>query len=291
MRLVGRWISASLLVLTSSCATAAPHQPNKNSDPVATGSSDAARRNAVTVLLREAGGQQRGSGVLVSAATRGLWVVSNRHVVGDMRTVCVVMAYRSARAGLVVEQRQRPKLDLALIWLPSAQREAVLVAEVNEQVPAADALPLVVATGFPTPLGSASIDGPVYSERPGLLVQLLKEPLQDGLDLTYTSSVENGMSGGGVFLGSVLIGINSAHRDPLWPGQWRNAKEQPVTEQLNQKLDLVSLGISGKQISQAIKAAAMPKGDDLNQMVGIECNQPVPPVQPSSPTASPSPKW
>ena len=291
MRLFRRLVSSSLLVLSASCATAAPHQPNKNSDQVATGSSDAAHRNAVTVLLREAGGQQRGSGVLVSAATGGLWVVSNRHVVGDMRTVCVVMADRSARAGLVDEQRQRKKLDLALIWLPSAQREAVLVAEVNEQVPAADALPLVVATGFPTPLGSASIDGPVYSERPGLLVPLLKDPLQDGLDLAYTSSVEKGMSGGGVFLGSDLIGINSAHRDPLWPGQWRNAKGQPVTEQLNQKMDLVSLGISGKQINQAIKAAAMPEGDDLNQMMGIECDQPVPPVQSSSPTASPSPKW
>ena len=150
MRLVGCLVSSSLLMLSAACATAAPQQSNQVSDPPATKSSDATRRNALTLLLREAGGQQRGSGVLVSAATRGLWVVSNRHVVGDMRTVCVVMADRSARAGLVVEQRQRPKLDLALIWLPSAQREAVLVAEVNEQVPAADALPLVVATGFPT---------------------------------------------------------------------------------------------------------------------------------------------
>jgi len=272
VRLVGCLVSSSLLILSALCATAAQQQSNQVSDPPATKSSEATRRNAVTVLLREAGGQQRGSGVLVSAATGGLWVVSNRHVVGDTRTVCVVMSDRSVRAGLVVKQRQRQKLDLALIWLPSAQREAVLVAEVTEQVPAADALPVVVATGFPTPLGSASIDGPMYSERQGLLVPLLKEPLQDGLDLTYTSSVEKGMSGGGVFLGSDLIGINSAHRDPLWPGQWRNAKGQPLTELLNEKLDLVSLGISGKQINQAIKTAAAPRAAELNALVGVRCS-------------------
>ena len=289
--LVGRLISSSLLVLTSGFATAAPQQSSQDADPRATRSSDAARRNAVTVLLREAGDQQRGSGVLVSSATGGLWVVSNRHVVGDTRTVCVVMSDRSVRAGLVVKQRQRQKLDLALIWLPSAQREAVLVAEVTEQVPAADALPVVVATGFPTPLGSASIDGPMYSERQGLLVPLLKEPLQDGLDLTYTSSVGKGMSGGGVFLGSDLIGINSAHRDPLWPGQWRNAKGQPVTEQLNQKLDLVSLGISGKQINQALEAAAAPRAAELNALVGVRCSQPVSPARPESATTNKLPKW
>lgn len=291
MRLVRRWMSASLLVLTASCATAAPQEPNQNSDPVATSSSDAARRHAVTVLLREAGGQQLGSGVLVAAAPGGLWVVSNRHVVGDLRTVCVVTADRSVRAGLLVQQRLRHKLDLALIWLPSAQREAMLVAEATEKVPAAYPLPLVVATGFPTPLGSASIDGPTYNERPGLLVPLLKEPLQDGLDLTYTAAVEKGMSGGGVFLGSELIGINSAHREPLWPGQWRDAKGQAVSDQLNQKLDLVSLGLSGKQINQAIKAAATPKGNDLNRLVGVECNHPVQPAQPARPMANRSTKW
>ena len=281
MRLIGRLVSASLLILSAVCATAAPQQSSQDSDPPATRSNDAARRNAVTVLLREAGGQQRGSGVLVSAATGGLWVVSNHHVVGDLRTVCVVMADRSVRAGLVVKQRQRKKLDLALIWLPSAQREAVLVAEVTEQLPAADALPLVVATGFPTPLGSPSIDGPAYSERPGLLVPLLKEPLQDGLDLTYTANVEKGMSGGGVFLGSDLIGINSAHREPLWPGQWRNAKGQLLIKQLNVKLDLVSLGLSGNQINQTLKAVAAPRAAELNALVGVRCNQPV--SQPARP--------
>lgn len=289
MRLVGSWISSSLIALIAGSATGTPLPIPGPAD-----STDSAHRQAVTVLLREASGQHLGSGVLVGAATGGRWVVSNRHVVGDQSTVCVVTANRSATAALVMPQTQSQKqsrLDLALIWLPSAQREAVLVAEVNEQVLAADALPLVVATGFPTPLGSASIDGPMYSERQGLLVPLLKEPLQDGLDLTYTSSVEKGMSGGGVFLGSDLIGINSAHRDPLWPGQWRNAKGQTVIEQLNQKLDLVSLGISGKQINQAIKAAAMPKGDDLNQMVGIECNKPVPPAQQARATVNELPKW
>ena len=284
MRLSGCWVSGILLVLIATSAEAAPYEPKQNSDPVETSRSDSFRRQAVTVLLRTSAGQQLGSGVLAAEADGGLWVASNRHVVGDLRTVCVVTADRSVRAGLVVPQQQRQKLDLALVWLPSAQREAVLVADVTEKLPAAHTLPLVVATGFPTTLGSALIDGPAYSERSGLLVQLLREPLQDGLDLTYTARVDKGMSGGGVFIGSDLIGINSAHRDPLWPGQWHDAKGEAVSEQMNQKLDLVSLGVSSKQINQAIKAASAPSGNDLNQLVGVECSQRVAPAQPGEPT-------
>lgn len=288
MKLVRRWICSSLLVLTASYATARPQESNKNSGPIATSGIDAARRQAVTLLLREAGGQQLGSGVLAAKAVGGLWVASNRHVVAGQSTVCVVMADRSVRAGLVVQQQQRQKLDLALIWLPSAQREAVLVAEVTERAIAAHALPLIVATGFPTPLGSASIDGPTYSERPGLMVPLLKEPLQDGLDLTYTAAIEKGMSGGGVFLGSDLIGINSAHREPLWPGQWRDGKGEAVAEQLNQKLDLVSLGLSSKQINQVIRTTPAPGGAELNRLIGIECDQPVPAAQSERPAPNQS---
>lgn len=149
----------------------------------------------------------------------------------------------------------------------------------------------MVATGFPTPSNSTSIDGPAYSERPGLLVSLLKEPLREGLDLTYTSLIEKGMSGGGVFLGSELIGINSAHREPLWPGQWLDRGGRAVDEKLNEKLNLVSLGLSGQQINQEIKAAAMPRANDLNQLVGVECSQPVVLAQPEQPKSNPITKW
>ena len=180
-----------------------------------------------------------------------------------------------AAAALVVplqSQQKNRELDLALIWLPHVEQGSANVAGLSEKAIEAKGLPLVMATGFPTSISGTSIDGPTYSERPGLLVPLLSEPIQDGLDLAYTALIDKGMSGGGVFLGRELIGINSAHRDPLWPGQWRNKKGQSVSENLNEKLDLVSLGLSIKHINQVIKAAAMPKENDLKRLVGVECN-------------------
>jgi len=273
--LVGRWISSSLIALIPGSATATP---------LLAVNTDSAHRQAVTVLLREASGQHLGSGVLVGAATGGRWVVSNRHVVGDQRTVCVVTADRTARAALVMPQpqsQQRSRLDMALIWLPSIEKEMTVVAALREQAPKADTLPLIVSTGFPTPL-SSPIDGPPYSERPGLLVPLLQAPLEDGLDLTYTASIDKGMSGGGVFLGHELIGINSAHREPLWPGRWRDASRRAVDEQLNQKLDLVSIGISVKQINQAIKSAVPPKDADMNSLMEIHCNAKINTIKPAA---------
>ena len=294
MRLVGFWLSASLLIANVSCAVAGPQKTNQSAVTETKDVVDLALRQVVTVLIRKANGQQLGSGVLVAEATGGLWVASNRHVVADQTTVCVVKADRTTAAALVMPVQSKQKqedLDLALIWLPQVPQGAAVVADISDKAATVKDLPVVVATGFPVSLSGTSIDGPAYSERPGLLVPLLKEPLQEGLDLAYTSVIEKGMSGGGVFLGSALIGINSAHREPLWPGQWLDARGRAVDEKLNEKLNLVSLGLSGKQIKQAIKSASLPKKHDLKQLVSVECNQPVPPAQPAQPKENPSTKW
>ena len=116
---VSRWISASLLALSVSCAVAA-HQPTTKNSQQVTKVTDAFRRKAATVLLRDANGQHLGSGVIVAAATRGLWVVSNRHVVGIKRLVCVDYINRSSVAGVVVRNQpmsQQKELDVALIYV------------------------------------------------------------------------------------------------------------------------------------------------------------------------------
>lgn len=275
MRLIGLRISVSLLVLLGSSAVAGPLPTTKQHKSVETDSADSVLRQAVTVLLREADGQHLGSGVLVAVAPGGRWVVTNRHVVGTQSSVCVVTADRSARAALVLPPKTREKqreLDLALIWLPSKAREAGLVAAISEREPKAEALPLVVSTGFPTPMNSPT-DGPAYSERSGLLIPLLKAPLEEGLDLAYTATVDKGMSGGGVFLGRELIGINSAHRDPLWPGHWRNARGQPVDEQLNLRLDRVSLGLSARWINRLVYAITPPSNSRIELLSHINCGQ------------------
>jgi hypothetical protein len=57
--------------------------------PAQAQSAEAVAKVAQAITVRIEGATQ-GSGVLVGAATGGRWVVSNRHVVGDQSTVCVV---------------------------------------------------------------------------------------------------------------------------------------------------------------------------------------------------------
>ena len=161
-------------------------------------------------------------------------------------------------------------VDLALIWLPGDEKVAFPAAAIKDESLIAQDLPLVVATGFPTPSIRSDID-PSYRESMGLLVPLLSSPLQDGLDLAYTAYVDKGMSGGGVFHGNDLIGINSAHRDPLWPGQWRDGRGRAVEQTLNEKLDTVSLGIPPNR-SRQLLAAKQPSASDLNSLMQPVCN-------------------
>ena len=260
--------STIVLVLSAGCAHAALQQP---STPVITA---ATQRQAVSVLLREPAGNQLGSGVLVGSATGGHWLVSNRHVVQQLKTVCVVGADRKATAAWVLPARKGKRaqeLDLAFVWLPRNGKEALMVAPLAPQRPVAGQLPRVIATGYPTPL-QARPDGPPYSENEGLLLPLLKNPLEGGFDLAYTSAVQKGMSGGGVFSAGELIGINGAHASPLWPGVWRDQGGTALDEQLNSKLELVSLGISAEVIKAELKAAAVPGAVQLNSLSEVDCN-------------------
>ena len=268
MKTLIKALSTTALVLSAGCAHAAPQQPSKLVITAAT------QRQAVTVLLREPAGNQLGSGVLVGSAAGGHWVVTNRHVVQQQKTVCVVGADRKVTEALVLPTRKdkrAPALDLALVWLPRSGKDVLMVAPLAPQRLDASQLPLVIATGYPTPL-KASPDGPPYSESEGLLLPMLQRPLEGGFDLAYTAAVQKGMSGGGLFNGGELIGINGAHANPLWPGQWRDQRGKAVDEKLNSKLELVSLGISADVIRAELKDAAVPGSEPLRILSGVDCN-------------------
>ena len=268
MKTLIKALGTTALVVCANCAHADTQQPSK---PIVTA---ATQRQAVTVLLRDPAGNQLGSGILVGNGPGGHWVVSNRHVVQPQKTVCVVGADRKSTAALVLPARKGKRtqeLDLALVWLPRSVKDALMVAPLAPQRLDASQLPLVIATGYPTQL-QASPDGPPYSENEGLLLPLLKKPLEGGFDLAYTAAVQKGMSGGGVFVGGELIGINGAHANPLWPGVWRDQGGKAVEEQLNSKLELVSLGISTEVIKAELKAVAVPGAEQLSSLSGVECN-------------------
>lgn len=268
MTTLGKGLGTTLLVLGLDCAHALPQQPAHHLITTAN------LRQSVTVLLRDGAGNHLGSGVLVGRAPGGNWVATNRHVVQRQRGVCVVGIDRMGNPAVVLPARtttQAPWLDLALLWLPRSARQALIVAVMASQPVDAHQLPLVNATGYPTPI-QPSPDGPPYTESEGLLLPLLRTPLAGGLDLAYTATVQKGMSGGGVFVGGELVGINATHAHPLWPGEWRDQAGREVTRQLNDKLELVSLGISVATIETELRAAAAPATAQLNSLSGLDCN-------------------
>lgn len=267
------WLAGGLCLITASALAAPPLPQPPRPAPQQPPGPAAQQRQAVTVLLRDSSGTQLGSAVIVGAAKGGHWLVSNRHVVQDQRLVCVQPTNRRAAGALVLpdpQPRRQGGLDLALLWLPLSG-QPLPVATLASRTPDAAVLPVVVASGFPTPL-QARLEAVPYREAAGLLLPLLSGPLEGGFDLAYSAEVEKGMSGGGLFAGRELIGINGAHAQPLWPGQWNDASGKPVSAALNEKLELVSLGLSAATIETALRSALPPSPAALAPLRSLRCS-------------------
>jgi hypothetical protein len=109
-----------------------------------------------------------------------------------------------------------------------------------------------------------------------------------------TVRIEGATQGSGVLVkreGNRYTVLTAWHLVPLWPGRWRNASGRAVDEQLNQKLDLVSLGVSIKNIARAVKAAAIPRGAELDRLMEVDCNKSMDPAKPALPSSKTSPNW
>jgi hypothetical protein len=236
-------------------------------------------RRHVTALLTTVPGDPLGSGVVVGYRAGGYLLATSQHVVEGLQRVCVSRFDVKTTAAQVLRPKgrsQQPKsLDLALLWQPDSPDSAKkgkkpILANVEGPLPSAATFPVITTSGFPTP-SHTSLPEPQYTEANGLLLPLLTRPLQGGFDLTSTAAVRKGMSGGGVFLDARLIGINGTHADPLWPGALLDASGQPVDALLNQKLELVSLGLSVSNVRQALKAAELPNPNERKGLASLSC--------------------
>ncbi len=248
-----------------------------------------AHRRHVTALLTTAAGDPLGSGVVVGYRKGGYLVATSQHVVEGLQRVCVSRFDVRASAAQVLRptgRNQQPRsVDLALVWQPDApdsaeKRKTPIIANIDGPPPSAGEFPVVTASGFPTP-SQATLPVPQYTEASGLLLPLLTRPLQGGFDLTSTAAVRKGMSGGGLFLDARLIGISGTHADPLWSGALLDATGQPVDVLLNQKLELVSLGLSVSNVRRALQAAAIPTPNELKGLASLSCGSQSPAQQPT----------
>jgi S1-C subfamily serine protease len=222
--------------------------------------------DSVVLLLAE--GEAQGSGVLLRHTNRGSWVVTNRHVLEGLSQVCVRSADGRLLPGLPVlplagVERQ---LDVAFVWLPRGAENLPLARLVPRPGPVIP-FPIVTAGGYPVPDERAAAM-PIYRELPGLLLPLLEQPLQGGMQLANTSPLRKGMSGGGLFDDSGrLIGISTTHPNPLWSGTLRNEAGRPLPPLLNRQLELVALAIPITRIEPLLDRLTVPLAGALSDKV------------------------
>ncbi len=236
-----------------------------------------AQRHASSVRLRLPGGEDLGSGVIYGEKPAGYWIVTNRHVVQNQTTLCVAGLDRRPEAALVLPPVRDPgaaALDVAFLWLPRGTGSPLMVATKSEQPILSTDLPIVVSSGYPFEMEMGR-NGPYYKEMEGLLMPLLKNSLEGGYDLTFMASIGKGMSGGGIFVGTRLIGINGVHADPLWRSTWRQVDGKLVDPVLNHKLELVSMGISVGTVDGLWRQTSQPSSQQIQFLGKQSCEQPL----------------
>ena len=206
-----------------------------------------ASRSSVTVQILN--GDQKGSGILIRDNSSRPWIVTNRHVVANSSHVCIRLQNGSLIPGRVLKAKRR---DFDLAFVSTSQEVRPLPYAVTASHFDSMSINPIVATGY-----SAETDS--YLETTGVTVPILRgRVLQSGYSVTYSSQIEKGMSGGGIFSDTgQVIGINALHSDPLWPGDWYDANGSKLNEGLQRRLDSVSIGISITTILSELDDAIM----------------------------------
>jgi len=196
-----------------------------------------------------------GSGLIFSDPKKGLWIATNKHVIQSNKFLCIQTYDGVRHPGIFVEIKELSGKDLAFIWI----NPKVKYLSANKLLfPSSSILfpRSVTAVGFPFLSNQSSS---VYTERKGFIVSLLPRPLEDGLELTYSSDIDKGMSGGGIFFSNnTIAGLNSVHSNPLWDFEYRFSNGQLVPPLLSKALQKVAIGIPSSLISESLPLLLAP---------------------------------
>ncbi|MFN6353585.1 MAG: hypothetical protein ACK40D_12010, partial [Cyanobacteriota bacterium] len=66
---------------------------------------------------------------------------------------------------------------------------------------------------------------------------------------------------------------NGTHAHPLWTGVLLSESGTPIDAGLNQRLELVSLGVSANPIQHLIRSSVRPSRRELRGLDGLTCKQ------------------
>lgn len=258
MASIAVWLRSSILLATLLGSGLLSHKVFPLSTSLETGddvSTQLELRRSLAVRVFLASDTFIGSGLIVSSGDGGYWVATNRHVAAVGSRLCVQTSDGELHPASAGERISRQSTDLAFLWFASVKAypegKAHLLQESQVLLPA-----LVDAAGF---LGSSPNHD--FVTRRGLIVKLLDQPIEQGLQLTYTSDVEKGMSGGPIFLDgrTTIIGINSWHSNHLWEGPILDRNGRSLSPFLNRLLSHLALGIPSSAILEEMRTLKTPK--------------------------------
>jgi len=193
--------------------------------------------------VRIFGGDIYGSGVLVRLTRQGYaLIVTADHVLKNTRANICVENIDGLVYPAIILKRGGDELDLALLEIRVKVRQESYEVKTNNFLRQAR---FVYATGF-------SANGS-YKYSRGELLTLLTKPLMGGYDTIYSSPIEKGMSGGGVFdSNGKLIAINSLHPEPLWDASLIYSDGSSVPPKMERYIGSHSAGISAKRVKRFI---------------------------------------
>lgn len=248
---------AGMRTLPSASTTERHANPALQAQPLKSPAPSNKPSEVTAVVL--AGGEQRGSAVVLRQASGGSWLVTNRHVVDGESNVCVRSGDGRLWPGVTVLPRQAGGLDVAFLWLPGAiGLPSATPAPQPSKVEGGWGFPVVRAAGYPVG-EQPKAQPPAFRELKGLLLPLLPQSLEGGMQLATTAAVRKGMSGGGLFdAQGRMIGLTTTHADPLWPAPLREEGGKGLPPELNQRLELVALAIPLSRIHPLLKGIEPP---------------------------------
>jgi S1-C subfamily serine protease len=160
---------------------------------------------AQTITVRVVSPAVMGSGVLVGRRGNIYQVLTNAHnLIGTDRATAITADGREHEARRIPRQSWG-KTDLALLEFYAEQTYAV-----------AERAPQVAHPGQPVAVAGFEFDRADVTVTEGAVSQILEQPLRNGYQLGYVSTLHQGMSGGPILnRQGQLLGVNAMTAYPL----------------------------------------------------------------------------
>jgi tetratricopeptide (TPR) repeat protein len=180
---------------------------------------------AKQATVRVTTGNNQGSGTLLAKQKDTYLVITNRHVVQNVQTIQIQTFDGQKHPATLIENGFQDQSDLALLEFTSTTDYPLpTLSSATPGQGLREGLNIISA-GYATESGQ-------FQVQTSQLKTVLTRPLQAGYQVGYGGTIQQGMSGGPVFVDGDLIGINGLMAFPILPRyQYEDGSQPTATEQ------------------------------------------------------------